>query len=204
MRRDGLAGDDLERQADARKLAEQASQLFDRPPPPGYLEEWAAVLAETEAEQVIECFSFLVFRVAQTWLGLPTSVLVEVIESRPIHRVPHRVGGLLRGLVSIRGRLSPCVDIARLLFLDGTGRGIELPKNRRIVVVEAADEAGWIAFEADEVIGVHTATADQLRGIPSASDQTAECCEATFRWREQTVGVLDPHRFLHAVEVFDR
>ncbi|WP_152054436.1 chemotaxis protein CheW [Tautonia marina] len=196
--------DDQAQQADSRSLADEARRLFDRPPPPGYLEEWAAVLAAPEAEESSDVASLLVFRVARSWLAIPTSTLVEVAESRPIHRVPHRVGGLLRGLINIRGRLSPCVDVLRLLSIDVAATGGEPGEGRRVVVAEGARGTGWVAFEADEVAGVHLVPVERLRGLPSTVERAEGHCEATFRWREQTVGVLDPGRFLDAMEAFDR
>ncbi|QDV32348.1 chemotaxis protein CheW [Tautonia plasticadhaerens] len=196
--------DDRGLRADARRLSEEARRLFDRPAPPGYLAEWAAVLAEPEAEDSGDTASLLVFRLGRSWLAVRTPILVEVVEARPVHRVPHRVGGLLRGLVNIRGRLTPCVDLARLLSLDARAPGAGGGEGRRIVVAEGARGAGWVAFEADEVVGVHVVPADRLRGLPSTVERAEGHCEATFRWRDRTVGVLDSGRFLDALEAFDR
>ncbi len=56
----------------------------------------------------------LVFRLGDEWLALPVGVLVEVTRPRPPHRVPHR-GGLLAGVVNIRGELHLCVRFDLLL-----------------------------------------------------------------------------------------
>lgn len=162
------------------------------------------MLAANEEVDPGDSVTLLVFRSAESWLAIPTSMLVEVVEARPIHRVPHRVAGLLRGLVNIRGRLSPCVDIRRLLSIEGPVGARARRETCRLVVADGASGGGWIAFEADEVVGVHVVPDDWLRGLPSTVDRGEGYFQATFRWHEYTVGVLDPGKFLDAMETFDQ
>jgi len=196
------------------RLAEDARALFDQPAPDGYLEDWAALLDREEQETVAEELAVLIFRVGSEWLALPTSTLVAVSERRPIHRVPHRHGGVLSGLTNMRGRLTPCVSVDRLLGIErqasessdrdhADGQDPEGDR-RRTVVAEARRGAGWIAFEADEVVGAQPIRLDQLRDVPATLERTEGYCRATFRWRERTIGLLDERRFFEALEAFDR
>src|SRR5438105_5558923 len=95
-------------------FAAAGRRFLDGPAPPGYLEEWSARLAEPEAAAAGELLGVLVFRIGGEWLALPVGVLVEVTAPRPIHRVPFR-GGLLAGLVNVRGELHLAVRMDQLL-----------------------------------------------------------------------------------------
>ncbi|RUL87503.1 chemotaxis protein CheW [Tautonia sociabilis] len=186
------------------RLAEQARLLFDRPAPEGYLDDWVEVLSRPDREAGGESRPLLIFRVGPEWLALSTSSLVVVAEPRPVHRVPHRSGGLLRGIVDIRGRLIPCVELGSLLSIDPSAGPGDGEGRARIVVVESVRGAGWIAFEADEVAGVHLIDDDLMRGIPATLERTGPHCRATFRWRDRTVGVLDDRRVLLELERLDQ
>ena len=97
-------------------FADAGRQFLDAPCPEGYLDEWTARLAAPLEEVDADCLSVLTFRLGEEWLALPVLVLVEVTPPRTVHRVPHR-GGLLQGLVNIRGELHLCVRLGQLLGL---------------------------------------------------------------------------------------
>src|SRR5262245_55956316 len=98
-------------------FAAAGRRFLDAPSPPGYLEEWTERLAAPVEEAVADLESVLTFRLADEWLALPVCVLIEVTTRRPVHRVPYR-GGLLAGLVNIRGELHLCAHLARLLGIE--------------------------------------------------------------------------------------
>ena len=112
-------------------------------------------------------FSVLVFRLGDEWLALPVGVLVEVTRPRPPHRIPHR-GGLLAGMVNIRGELHLCVRLDLLLGIAATGPE-SAKDNPRLIVIRHESE-GW-AFAADEV--------DQVHRLPCSERDTSRadaCC----------------------------
>lgn len=186
-------------------LAAAARTFFDREPPEGYIDSWRTLLEQPETESAGDAVAALVFRLGAEWLALPTSVVVEVTEPRQPHRLPHRVGSLLTGLVNIRGQILLCVDVAAFL-------GIELPPARtaaepegveaaardaRLVVLERTAGRGierWV-FPVDEVAGVHRVPAAALRRVPStlaaAGDRRTA---ALFAWRDDKAGLIDERR----------
>jgi chemotaxis-related protein WspD len=186
-------------------LAAAARTFFDREPPAGYIDSWRTLLEQPETESAGDAVAALVFRLGAEWLALPTSVVVEVTEPRRPHRLPHRVGSLLTGLVNIRGQIHLCVDVAAFL-------GIELPPARtaaepegvdaaardaRLVVLERTAGRGierWV-FPVDEVAGVHRVPAAALRPVPStlaaAGDRRTA---ALFAWRDDKAGLIDERR----------
>ena len=99
-------------------LAEAARSFFDREPPEGYLETWSEILQTPEEVTESDAVSMLIFRVGREWLSLATPLLGEVTEMKPLHTITHRRGGVLEGIVNIRGQLQLCVSLMRLLGID--------------------------------------------------------------------------------------
>ena len=184
-------------------LADAARTFFERPAPTGYLEEWRTILEEPTATDDPGTTSVLVFRVGGEWFALSATVLVEVTPVRPVHRIPHRTGGGLAGLVNIRGQLHLCASLHSLLGLPG-GPAAAAPStpatdaaSARLLVVERAGEDGterWVVG-ADEVAGVHRLSRNETRAVPSTVGHAqANCATALFTWQERTVGLLDELR----------
>jgi chemotaxis-related protein WspD len=215
-RRIGVTGDrscrELETYIHCRNcpvMADAARAFFDRLAPIGYLESWSGILEERGARRDLEVVSVLVFRLAEEWLALPTTVLVEVTKERRCHRVPHRTNGVLDGLVNIRGQLQLCVSVQRLLGIEGTAPGQKLPPAdsiriddpdlRRLLVVERPGRHGpdrWV-FPVDQVAGVIRVAQATLRAVPATVSQSgARFCQALFDWQGVMVGILDETRLL--------
>jgi len=129
--------------------------LFSSAPEQRYLNEWTDVLAgeRTHVDRHDHCA--MLFRVAEEWLALSTSVFREVHESRPVHRIPHRSNQVLLGLVGIRGSLHICVSLRDMLEIeDVDGAHCSLSqkfRSRLLVVAKQADQ--WV-FPVDEVFGM--------------------------------------------------
>lgn len=177
-------------------FAAAGRRFLDAPSPPDYLDEWTARLGVPEDDDVGDELSVLVFRLGDEWLALPVSVLVEVTPVRPAHRVPHR-GGLLSGLINIRGELHLSV---RLDLLLGVARAEESRSNEtvRLIVIRGESE-GWV-FAADEVDQVHRIPVSQLiSAAPTLSRATAKLTKGVFTSREHSVGLLDDARLFQAI-----
>lgn len=180
-------------------LAEAARTFFDRNAPPGYLDAWRQILEEPAAVPETESTSVLVFRLATEWFALPAAVLVEVTTPRPLHRIPHRRGGGLAGLVNVRGQLQLCMSLHALLGLTGGPQAPAAASEHasRLLVVERGGDMGterWV-IGVDEVAGVHRVARAEIRAVPSTVSQAqARCSTALFEWHGRTVGLLDDGR----------
>lgn len=176
-------------------LAAAARTFFDRAAPAGYLDSWQAILEEPEAAVESDTTSVLVFRLDREWLALPTDVLVEVTPLRPLHRVPHRTGTILEGIVNIRGQLQLCASLNRLLGLEATADGERAAA--RLLVVERKSSTGvdrW-TLPVDEVAGVHRVPRSALRDVPSTvSHAGSRHALALFAFHERSVSLLDEQR----------
>lgn len=206
-RRIGVMGDrtcpELETHVHCRNcpvMAAAARRFFDRAAPEGYLEGWSSILEEPGDGPEPDLASLLVFRVADEWLALPTLALVEVTTPRACHRVPHRTGGVLEGIVNVRGQLQLCISIHRLLGIESPPAGSL--SSERLLVVERPASGGadrWV-FRVDEVAGVLRVERGTMRAVPATVSQSgARFCEAIFDREGDVVGVLDEARFFDGI-----
>ncbi len=178
-------------------FAAAGRRFLDAPSPAGYLDEWTARLAEPEQLTDGGTVGALVFRLGEEWLALPVGVLVEVTHPRKPHRIPHR-GGLVGGLVNVRGELHLC---ARLDLLFGIDRPKSSPRpaaRPRMVVMRNETER-W-AFEADDVDQVRrVAAADLVPTPPTLSRAAARVTRGVFHRDDRSVGLLDELRLFEAL-----
>ena len=181
-------------------LTSAARRFFDRPAPAGYLDSWREILEQPEVARDADARSVLVFRLGDEWLALPTAVLAEVTSPRQLHRVPHRSGAELAGIVNIRGQLQVCMLLEGLLGLPAATVGIPVAASTaRLIVVERVGDRGaerWV-FRVDEVARVHRVPGQSLRDVPATvSGAGTGATTSLFSWHDRTVGLLDVSRLL--------
>jgi chemotaxis-related protein WspD len=138
--------------------------------------------------------SMLIFRVGSEWLGLPTRAIVEVIEPRTIHCLPHQANPAVLGLTNIRGTLKICVALSRMMALaESHAKNVT-----RALVVEHEQQV--LVFPVDEVAGVHTYAATHLQPPPATVQQAGTTyTQAMLSWRNEQVGLLDCGLLFYAV-----
>jgi chemotaxis-related protein WspD len=175
--------------------------FLDAPYPDGYLQEWAQRLAAPREEAATDLKSVLIFRLDEEWLALPVDVLIEVTTPRPIHRVPHR-GGLLAGLVNIRGELQMCVRLKQLLGITQRKDAEEEPRKpasaapTRLLVVQREAER-WV-FPVDEVAQVYRFPIHELTQVPATLARSAvRFSRGVLVWQGHSVGYLDEAPLFH-------
>lgn len=176
-----------------------ARGFFDRPPPEGYLVEWAEFLARPVAEANPDEVGLLVFRLGDEWLALGSRLVVEVTTVRPVHRVPHRTNDVLAGLVNLRGQIQLCVSLHGLLGVEPAAGGAESGAKARLIVMRR-DGDTW-AFAADEVAGVRRVPRGDLQKVPSTlANPAGSYSQAVFAWGDdRSVALLDDPRVFAAL-----
>jgi chemotaxis-related protein WspD len=176
-------------------FAEAGRRFLEGPAPRGYLEEWAERLAAPAEATDQAVHSALVFRLADEWLALPAAVLVEVTGARTVHRIPFR-GGVIAGLVNIRGELHLCARLDQLLgirCMAGNGR-----QTARMLVVRREQEA-WV-FAVDEVACVHRFVESALTPVPPTLGRAvARLTRGILAWNQHAVGWLDEARLFETL-----
>jgi chemotaxis-related protein WspD len=178
-------------------FATAGRRFLDAPSSPDYIDEWTERLATADDGAATAAISVLVFRLRDEWLALPVGVLVEVTRPRPPHRIPHR-GGLLAGVVNIRGELHLCVRLDLLIGITAE-ESLSSTSNPRLIVIRRHAE-GW-AFAADEVDQVHRVWEEAITSAaPTLSRATAKLTRGVFTSGDRSVGLLDETRLFQAIQ----
>ncbi len=184
--------------------AQIARRLLDRPLPPGYREAWTQRLAAPDMASAdgARRDSVLVFRLGEEWLALPAGICREIAEPRPVHSLPHRRSCAVRGIVNVRGELVVCVSLAELLEVGtaDTPRAVgKIAAFRRLIVIGEAERR--VAFEVDEVHGLHGYAAGDRIAVPATlGPSAARVVETMVAWNGRAIGCLDRARLLDMID----
>lgn len=177
--------------------AAAARVLLDRPAWPEYLRERTLQFARGRLPVRPTRISVLVFRLGPEWLALPTVAFQEILERRSIHSLPHRRGGIVLGLVNVRGELVICVSLARLLGLEqraAAGGSAGPPASNGAIPRLAVTlwTGSRLAFPVDEVHGVVRLAREEIHEPPATVGAgAATLTTGLFHWQERAVGFLD-------------
>lgn len=143
--------------------------------------------------------ALLVFRVQREWLGLPAQALDEVASVRSILGLPHRRDPAMLGVANVRGTLTVCVSLARLLGLEAAPEARERPAAARMLILGGAGRA--VVLPVDEVQGIHAVELDRLEPLPATVDGAAlKYTRGVARAGGRAVGVLDETLLMQALE----
>ncbi len=165
------------------------------------VDERTRYFAQKKLDHTRDTHSLTVFRIGAEWLAVRASALAEVSDLRPIHTLPHHKGGVLLGLVNIRGQLLVCVSLGQLL-------GVELPVTtqhdplrtvyKRLLVLQG--EGGRLVFQVDEIHGIHRFHPRQLLEVPvTVSKASTTYVTAMLPWQGHMVGCLDEQLVLYTL-----
>lgn len=182
-----------------------SATLFDRPLPDDYRREWTTQVARVRDVVVRQTQASFVFRIGTEWLGLPVSVLEGVVPRRPVHSLPHHRGGVVLGLVTLRGQLRLCVSLAALLGIpasagspgangDDTRHGVP----RSLIIGDRPDRR--VVVPVDEVHGIVRYGSDAVRELPPALAAGVRYTTNLLVWNGHTVAQLDGTLLLYAIE----
>ncbi len=159
-------------------------RLFERQPSGDEVAQWTQLLGQVEASRASQQrLSVMTFHLGDQLLAMPTVSLQEVVEPGPLHRVPHRVGSVLRGLVNIRGRLELCVCLSHILGSGPSTSGQLAPTCKLLLV---GGEGRRFAFAVDLVLGIVKVDSDSL-----LENHQGRHVLRSFHWEDRLVGLLD-------------
>jgi chemotaxis-related protein WspD len=182
--------------------ADAAAALLDRPVPEEFTIDRTRHFGAPKEVDERDTQSVVIFRVGPEWFALPTAVIAEVAQRRVIHSVPHRSGGIVLGVVNVRGELLVCVSPGRLLGLDPSAEstpGRDRMGHNRLLVVRR--DGVRVVLPADEVSGVQRVHSSELKEVPTTVSKAATAhSKAVLTWSGHVVGLLDEHllfRTLH-------
>jgi chemotaxis-related protein WspD len=169
-RRIGVAGDrscpELAQYVHCRNCpvyAGAAQHNLQRPVEADYRDAWARELARPLPPPARTDAAAMAFRVGTEWLAVPLALATEVAPLAPVHRLPHRDGGALLGVVNVGGRLLPAVSLARMMGVDTDTAPPPAGRHAfaRLLVLSPGGQR--VALPVDEVHGVLRHAHDALR-----------------------------------------
>ena len=106
---------------------------------------------------------YLTFKLADEEYGLPIMKVQEIIGMMPVTKVP-RVPEFVRGVINLRGRIHPTIDLRRKFSLDAK----EDTEKTCIIVVEVDSQKGKVnmGIIVDEVAEVLDIKASEIDTTP--------------------------------------
>ena len=178
-------------------------EIFEREISKNYIQYWSNIYAESDKKETGSFLSLIIFRLAQRWFALPSVTLNEIARYRGIHRIPHHKGGLILGLVNVRGRVSLCYSLGELLGVDesmtDTAAAHGIPHVRRQLLVSINDES--YVFQVDEVAGVNRYSRSDFVDVPVSDEvRNNSIVSALLELTDKQVYVLDAQALFLAIQ----
>lgn len=181
--------------------ASAARHLLDRFAPQDPVVNEDAVQVVQEAATQGQMLTILVFRLEREWLALPTGALDEVTSVRAIHRLPHRLDEAVLGVANVRGSLTVCLSLTRLLGLEAvsTNELRERTGAPRMLLIGGVGRS--VVLPVDEVDGIHSVRVEAIGALPATVEgSTLKYSRGVVRCGTRSVGVLDDTLLMQALE----
>lgn len=153
----------------------------------------AAVKAERPKDR-----SALLFRLGDEWFALPTRVVDEVVEPRPIHVLPHRRSPVVLGIANVRGELLVSLSLGRLLGMKGDDSATP-SRTRRFMVLRSS--VGRLLVAVDEVQIAHRYHDGEILPPPATlSRSETSFTQGLLALDGRMIGVIDEARLMDALD----
>lgn len=138
---------------------------------------------------------YVLFRVGGEEYGLPISCVSSIIRYGAVTPVP-RAPRAVKGVIDLRGRVVPVVDLGKRLF----DTGIEPGPRSRIVVTEG--DGGEVGLAVDSASEVATFAQDELMQTPTSilAPEIADAFHAVVHLGDRLIVLLDLDRILPRAE----
>ncbi|MES2900555.1 MAG: chemotaxis protein CheW [Pseudomonadota bacterium] len=173
-----------------------AQRNLQRPVGEGYGTHWAEHFRQPEAAPAANDSACLVFRIGREWLAIPARTITSVAPTAASHRLPHRSGAALTGIVNVGGTLLPSISLAGLLDIsaqddeDGLARSAGRHTFARLVVMQW--EGQDFALPVAELHGIVRYAAASIKPPPSTVNKgLLRFISGVLSEADMHVGVLD-------------
>jgi len=177
--------------------------LLTREIPEDYQDYWTVLLAKEETIKSTDSLSIVVFRLGDEWLGLPTKMIKEISEMRPVHGIPNSKSAVVKGLVNVRGELKLWVSMGTLLSVDkGENIVSSVPRKNFLerLVIFVTDGEQFV-FPVSEIIGTHRIWRDNIRDVPTtAANSMYSHLAGLFELEGRHVGLLDQELLFNSLK----
>ncbi len=171
-----------------------AARLLDREVPEESLFESTAQVAAKKIVPELGTKSVVIFRIGTEWLALSTDVFQEIADRCTVRRLPGYRGGMLSGLVNVRGELLLCVALGVVLGLENAVETNAMGKStssERLIICKRGDAR--LAFQVSEVYGLYRYHPRELRNAPATLARAAGGVYTigVLPWNDRIVGCVD-------------
>jgi purine-binding chemotaxis protein CheW len=131
------------------------------------------------------------FLIGDECFAVPAEAVAEVLRDGRITRVPRAPEAVI-GLVHLRGRIVPVIDMQRYLGLSAAAAA------RTHLVIRFQDD--WYSLLVDEMLDVIEVDERHVEPCARPAGEGAEdAVRGTFAAQTRLVHVLDPHRIIQAL-----
>jgi purine-binding chemotaxis protein CheW len=136
----------------------------------------------------------VVFSLLGEQYAVPIAAVVEIIRYAPPGATA-TARGLIRGMINLRGRILPIVDLSPVL-----GGELEIGGGTRILVMEVSNVA--LGVIVDAVDRIQVVSTDQIEPLPAAASRELGTQIAAVG--DRLIVLLDPERIAHSAGLYDR
>lgn len=131
------------------------------------------------------------FRIGRDSFAIEAASVTEVIRGGRLTRVP-RAPSVVLGLVHLRGRIVPVIDLAARLAVESTGGDA----GAHLVVRLGEDSYGLLV---DEMLDVVDIPADRIERPRTTSAGGGDACIGVFAAENRLVHLLDPEAIIQSI-----
>lgn len=176
--------------------AAAAVALLELAPPDEYRAAWTDQFARPQPAAGGASHSVVIFRVEAEWLALPPSVVGEITALGPIHSLPHRRPDVVLGVTNIRGELTACVSLGRILGLEASAAPLlPTPGGGRARFLVIRRNGLRVVCPVQDVHGTHRFDEGDLTSLPATlSKAPTSYSRSLLSWKGRSVGLLDDER----------
>ncbi|MBP8645268.1 MAG: purine-binding chemotaxis protein CheW [Syntrophobacteraceae bacterium] len=147
--------------------------------------------AQEESKQFVQLVSF---RLGEEEFGVDILMVQEIIRLPSITPLPNAPGFIL-GMINLRGKIIPIIDLRRRLKIRGRHVGVNDRKTRILIVEIFSHVTGFIVDSVSEVMKVRTS---EIEATPHlvASSIDAEYIQGVIKLPNRLVMLLDFRQIL--------
>lgn len=175
--------------------------LFDRPHPPGYIEEWRKFMEQSKLSKPVGQ-SVMVFRIDDEWLALPTIAIEKITTIQSIHKLPFRTNAVLLGVTNIDGELRMAISLQALLGMtpstpESDNKKLHLSHNQAILL---AKDNSFFVFSVNEISGIAIFSPNNAENVPMTISSSREHYTTNlFKYKNKHVGLLDSNLMIDSI-----
>lgn len=158
--------------------------------------EWARDLNRPPAAQAQASMALFVFRLGAEHFAIDVGAVGEIVRPPVIRQIPHGRNGVARGITNVRGQITLCIHVERILGVSLTPSSEQL-QSRLVVFRSGPWRLGAIV---DEAVGVIRFDPSLARALPeTCGNEASSPSVALIEFAGRVVTSLDTIRFFTAV-----